>query len=67
MKTPCPTGCGRMVDTLRFVMCGTCWRDVPDRLQADVWRTWRLRRLNPTPENVRAHENAKEAAIGHVA
>ena len=63
---PCPTGCGRKVDTGKL-LCLPCWREVPKHLQNDVYRTWRKVLAGSTDDDVlQAYETARDAAIGSI-
>lgn len=61
----CPTGCGR-THSIDKVMCGPCWREVPEHLKREVYAAWRAVRREPSDENVNRHRAAKDAAIGSV-
>ena len=61
----CPTGCGRPLPAMK-VMCAPCWREVPQHLQREVYAAWRAVCKDLTPENMRRHREAKDAAIGSV-
>lgn len=67
----CPTGCGRAV-RMGYLMCGTCWREVPKHLQRDVLSTWRAysraasRGADDFPERREAYELARSAALGSI-
>jgi hypothetical protein len=60
----CPTGCGRKIDSLRYVTCWNCWRLVPSALKSEVYRAWSIRQQHRGDQNaIDAHEAAKDAAI----
>lgn len=61
----CPVGCGRKVPWGK-VTCAPCWREVPKHLQRAVYAAWRKVSNDLTPENLRAHREAKDAAIGSI-
>jgi hypothetical protein len=66
----CPTGCGRSVGHGKL-MCGSCWREVPEHLQDEVYRTWRAyqRRSGTSGDSMelmQAYRAARDAAIGSV-
>lgn len=64
---PCEAvGCQHMVQP-GFLMCTPHWRQVPKKLQAMVWTTWReLNRRGATPEHAQRYRAAKQAAIDAV-
>ena len=50
-----------------FLMCVGHWRQVPKKLQAEVWRTWRaLNHRNAGSEDALRYRKAKQAAIDAV-
>lgn len=64
---PCEAvGCQHLVQP-GFLMCMDHWRQVPKKLQAQVWTTWReLNRRGATPEHAQRYRAAKQAAIDAV-
>lgn len=67
MNTPCPTGCGRAHQPGKL-LCLPCWGEVPDHVQADVYRTWQAwKRDFGDPDAFAAYQAARDAAIGAIA
>lgn len=62
----CPTGCGRTAKS-GHLMCGPCWREVPQHLQNEVLRAWRKwRRDFGDTDAFEEYLGARDAAIGAI-
>jgi hypothetical protein len=59
----CPGGCGRAVSN-ELLACSFHWKQVPQSLQHQVYRTYRQRQARPTdPTAIEAHQQAMDEAI----
>lgn len=70
--SPCPAGCGRVQQPGKL-LCRPCWLTVPEPVQREVYRTWRVYRkadFRRDPEGFRAaskaYRHARDAAIANV-
>lgn len=63
---PCPTGCGEQTPKGKL-MCGKCWREVPDDLRRKVYRAWRAWSNDlGNHEKSQAYRAVRDAAIAAV-
>ena len=62
-RTECPTDCGRFVDDGKL-LCATCWRRVPSRVQRAVYVAWAALRAGD-PGSADEYRAARDEAVKH--